>query len=82
MTTYQTAAEAIAHSQQYDEIAYCEDTSENHETLLVECDDNCSGNGLEDYWADDPESDDKMLWRVNVVVADTFGCDPLPQNEY
>lgn len=67
-TTYQTAAEAIDHSRQYGEIGHCKDTPANHETLLAECDDNCGGNGLEDYWADDPDSDHKMLWRVNVAT--------------
>lgn len=68
-----TATEAIAHSEQYGGIAHCDDTPENHETLMVECDDHCSGNGLEDYWADDPDSTDKMAWRVNVAVPDRFG---------
>ena len=69
-TTHQTADEAIAHSRQYGEIAHCEDTPANHEALLAACDDHCSGNGLEDYWVDDPDSDHKMLWRVNVATED------------
>jgi hypothetical protein len=68
--TYKTANEAIRHSRQYDEISRCEDTPENHEALRRECDDHCSGNGLMDYWANDPDSDHKMLWRVNVTVPD------------
>jgi len=70
MKAYQTASEAIEHSLQYGEIAHCEDTPASHETLLSECDDHCSGNGLEDYWSVDPLSAWKMLWRVNVVVPE------------
>ena len=68
MTIYRTALEAIRHSEQYGEIAHCEDTPANRERLTIECDDHCSGDGLEDYWANDPDSSHKMLWRVNVDV--------------
>lgn len=67
-TIYETATEAIIHSALYGEVGHCEDTRENHECLLAACDDHCSGNGLEDYWTDDPDSDHKMLWRVNVAT--------------
>ena len=80
-TTHATAAEAIRHSEQYDEIAICEDTTENQETLMSECDDNCSTNGLEDYWADDPDSDEGMIWRVNILTPDV-GSDQNPAMEY
>jgi len=70
MTTYATALDAIRHSEQYGEIGRCEDTPENHETLLAECDDHCSGNGLEDYWVEDPDSDHKMTWRVNIATGE------------
>jgi len=70
MKTFEHAKEAIQHSEQLSEIAHCEDTAENHETLLAESDGHHSGNGLEDYWADDPDSEDKMLWRVNVETPD------------
>ena len=70
MKIHQTAAEAIQHSEQYGEIAHCEDTPANHEYLYMESDGNTGGTiprTADDYWADDPDSDYKMTWRVNVV---------------
>ena len=76
MTTYKTALEAIRHSQQYGEIAQCEDTPQNRDQLRIESDGNCETNDGQDYWADDPESDEKMLWRVETVktVNQTTKC--------
>ncbi len=71
MKTYPTARQAIDHSIEYGEIGHCEDTSANHKTLLALCDDHCSGNGLEDYWADDPGSVDNLRWRVNVAMPES-----------
>jgi hypothetical protein len=69
-TIYKTAIEAINHSNRYREISFCEDTPANHERLLIECDNHTSGKGSEDYWAVDPDSDHKMLWRVNVETPE------------
>ncbi len=66
MKTHQTAAEAIEHSKAYGEMGHCVDTTANHKYLAARCDGVANG---EDYWADDPDSDLKMAWRV-LVVAD------------
>lgn len=70
LTIYKTALEAIRHSVQFGEIGHCEDTPENHERLLIESDGNSGGRRHDDYWKDDPDSDHKMLWRVNVAMDD------------
>ena len=68
MTTYENAEAAIRHSIRYGEIAYCNDTPANHDTLLAQCDDRCRRGGLQDYWFDDTVSDHKMSWRVSIEV--------------
>ncbi len=70
MKTHKTADEAIRYSEQYGEISYCEATRENRERLLAASDNHHSGNSLEDYWADDPDSDHKMLWRVYIATLE------------
>ncbi len=73
ITIYKTALEAIRHSVQFGEIGHCEDTPENHERLFIESDGNDGGRkprSANDYWKDDPDSDHKMLWRVNVPMDD------------
>lgn len=77
MKTHATAALAIRHSEQYGEIAMCANTQDNQDALLMICDDDCQTNGLHDYWLDDPDSDEKMLWRVNVLLHDP-GMPRLP----
>ena len=59
-----TAAEAIEHSEQYGEICECEDTPDNREHLLAMCDDHHSG---VDFWANDPDSEEEITWRVNIT---------------
>ncbi len=63
MKTFQTAAEAIEHSSRHNEWTECENTPENIDHLLVECDDH---NDMMDFWADD-ETEAGMIWRVKVA---------------
>jgi hypothetical protein len=62
MTTYTTAAEAIERSISHDEIAYCEHTTENLESLMVECDDSVENGEVIEFWGEDDGQD----WRVHV----------------
>ena len=64
MKTFKTAAEAIEHSMNHNEWAECENTQENIDHLLVECDDH---NDMMDFWADDDKTEADMLWRVQIA---------------
>lgn len=61
------AQEAIERSRSHDEIVTLDAFDEDdYQTLLVECDDNVDANGMLEFWADDPDSDTEMLWRVHM----------------
>ena len=71
MKTFETAKEAIQHSADRDTIAFCENTDENTEYLVSECDDWTESNEGYEYWADADGSDGtdgKMEWRVHVIT--------------
>lgn len=61
------AADAIQCSTNHGEIAQCQSTPENEDWLLSESDGCCDTNDGRDYWADDPDSEYSMLWRVETV---------------
>lgn len=64
------AREAIDRSKSHDEIVYCDDTVTNHDILLAECDGDVVANGVHEYWADDPGTEDQMLWRVHIICGE------------
>ena len=71
-TTHKKAADAKRHSEEYGEIARCENTAANHEYLLLASDGNSGGRlarSADDYWADDEDSTDGMAWRVMIDAA-------------
>jgi hypothetical protein len=83
MTTL-TAENAIARSEEYDEIVTIEGSKEAHEFLLDECSDNVEhhvdhedGYTLTEYWKNDPDSADGMLWRVHVRDNDPTESDVI-----
>ena len=41
--------------------------------LQTECDGSVEANGVHEFWADDPESDEKMTWRVHVRIVEAGG---------
>lgn len=68
-----TAEQAIERSEEHNEIVTIEGSEEIHNTLRVECDDSVEhyvdhedGYTLTEYWKNDPNSEDGMLWRVHV----------------
>ena len=63
MTTYTTAAEAIARSISHDVIARCERTEANLDDLFVSCDEWTEGNDEYEFWGDDRGN----TWRVHVA---------------
>ena len=64
------AKEAMNRSRSYNEIVYCDDTQENRDILLAECDGNVEANGVSEYWTDDPDRNDGMIWRVHIIEND------------
>ena len=76
-----TAEQAMARSEEYDEIVTIDGSDETHEMLRDACSDSVEyyidreyGYTLTEYWRNDPHSSDGMLWRVHVRDAD---CDDL-----
>lgn len=61
MTTYATAAEAIARSVSHDEIAHAHPAAEAD--LLMLSDDYAESGGVTEYWGTD---DSDRRWRVHV----------------
>jgi hypothetical protein len=61
-----TAEKAIERSKSHDEIVTIDYDADAGETLAAECDDSVHGNGVTEYWANDPDSETKMLWRVHM----------------
>jgi len=67
-----TAEQAIARSEEYDEIVTIEGSKEAHDFLRDECSDStehCVGSHqlMTEYWKNDPNSEDGMTWRVHVL---------------
>lgn len=65
------AKQAIAQSRAQDEIVTIDYTESAYETLLAECDDHVetslgTPDEINEFWANDPESEDKMAWRVHL----------------
>ncbi len=66
MRKFETAKEAIEFSESHNVITYCVDTPTNRDDLFFECDDSIAGGQDIEFWADDPESETGMLWRVHI----------------
>ena len=63
------AEQAIQRSESHDEIVTIDYDAEGAETLAAECDDSVHANGMTEYWANDPDSEDGMTWRVHMRDA-------------
>lgn len=61
-----TAEQAIERSVSHNEVVTIDYSEEAELTLSAECDDSVSANGVTEYWANDPESETAMLWRVHM----------------
>lgn len=67
-----TAEQAMARSEECDEIVTIEGSKEAHDMLRDECSDyteHCVGSHqlMTEYWKNDPDSEDKMTWQVHVL---------------
>ena len=63
------ARQAIERSESHDEIVTLDYDVDAIETLQAECDSSVHGNDMTEFWANDPASETKMLWRVHVRDA-------------
>lgn len=60
------AEQAIERSKSHDEIVTIDYDQAAYEELRAECDDIIDANDVTEFWSDDPDSEDGMLWRVHV----------------
>jgi hypothetical protein len=60
------ADRAIECSKSHNEIVTIDYDSEAETALAAACDDSVAANGVTEYWADDPDSETAMLWRVHM----------------
>jgi hypothetical protein len=63
------ATDAIARSASHGEVVTLDYDANTYEELLAECDDNVATEDLTEFWANDPENEDKMAWRVHMKHA-------------
>lgn len=63
------AKTAIDRSESHDEIVTIDHDADAFVDLEAQCDDNVHANGVTEFWANDPESEDKMTWRVHMRDA-------------
>ncbi len=79
MTSEQLASQAIERSESHNEIVTIDYDAIGAEYVAAECDDSIVANHVTEYWANDPNSEDGMLWRVHMrhpvkVERLPYGC--------
>jgi len=72
-----TAKEAIDRSRSHDEIVTIDYDAEVLVALESECDGSVKANGVHEFWGNDSDSENDMLWRVHVLGAPSLEDDPV-----